>query len=228
VLVDLRGHGGSQGFAPPHSLGAAAADLSALANALNLPPTAVLGHSFGGKVALAWADDAPESLNQLWIVDSTPAAGEPHGSAWEMLGVLRELPARHADRTEAVQVLEERGIATPVAQWITTSLERTDDGFRWKFDLDTVEALLRDFFATDLWNIVEQPPEGMEVHLIKAQESSVLSGGTLARAQKAQSSGRTFVHTIEGGHWVNADNPDALQDLLMRHLPGVDRASPRI
>jgi hypothetical protein len=56
----------------------------------------------------------------------------------------------------------------------------------------------------------------------------VLSGGTLARAQKAQSSGRTFVHTIEGGHWVNADNPDALQDLLMRHLPGVDRASPRI
>lgn len=227
VLVDLREHGASQGFSPPHTIEAAAADLNALAHTLEEPVGAVLGHSFGGKVALAWARKAPEQPAQVWVVDSTPAARDPSGSAWEMLGALRDLPEVFGDRSEAVAALESRGVATPVAQWITTSLERADGGFRWRFDLDAVEALLIDFFATDLWDVVESPPPNLEVHLIKARESSVLSGDALERARAAESTGRTFVHVVDGGHWVNADNPDALLDLLMRHLPGVDRSPAR-
>src|SRR5687767_12064792 len=53
VLVDLRMHGSSQGFAPPHTVAAAAADLASLG--LPGPLGAVVAHSFGGKVALAYA-----------------------------------------------------------------------------------------------------------------------------------------------------------------------------
>src|SRR4051812_16958788 len=50
VLVDLRMHGASQGFLPPHDVFSAARDLAELEAALPGPVHAVLGHSFGGKV----------------------------------------------------------------------------------------------------------------------------------------------------------------------------------
>src|SRR5437667_10900659 len=52
VLADLRLHGDSQGFSPPHTLDAAAADIDELGRTLGFSFDAVLGHSLGGKVAL--------------------------------------------------------------------------------------------------------------------------------------------------------------------------------
>jgi esterase len=52
--VDLRLHGGSTGFEPPHTLGAAADDVDRLVEHLDFHAAAVMGHSFGGKVALLY------------------------------------------------------------------------------------------------------------------------------------------------------------------------------
>jgi esterase len=54
LLVDLRLHGGSTGFEPPHTLGAAADDVDRLVEHLDFHAAAVMGHSFGGKVALLY------------------------------------------------------------------------------------------------------------------------------------------------------------------------------
>ena len=220
ALVDLRMHGGSLGFAPPHTVRAAAADLQVLRDALSGDPAAVLGHSFGGKVALAYADLAPAGLRQVWLLDSTPATRPAGGSAWEMLQIVRSLPAVFGTRAELIEALERAGVAPPVAQWMATNLEHGSDGYRWRFDLAAIEALLRDFFAIDLWHVVESPPGTTEVHLVKASGSSVLEGAALERARRAAHNGRTFVHTVSGGHWLNADNPDAVVDLLVSGLPG--------
>src|SRR5207247_9427860 len=56
VLADLRLHGDSQGFSPPHTLDAAATDVDGLGRALGFPRDAALGHSLGGKVALRYSD----------------------------------------------------------------------------------------------------------------------------------------------------------------------------
>jgi len=219
ILVDLREHGRSRGFPPPHTLGAAADDLERLARHLGLAPTAVLGHSFGGKVALAWARRAPAGLEQVWLIDSTPAAGPPGGAAWEMLHTLRALPGPFPDRAAAVRALEARGVATPVAQWVSTNLEPGPDGLRWRLDLDAMEALLRDFFQTDLWDVLEHPPPGVRIHVVRATRSSVLDDAAAARIEAAgRRDGRVFLHAVPGGHWLNADNPDALVALLARHL----------
>lgn len=219
VLVDLREHGGSRGFDPPHTLERAADDLARLIRHLDTPGTAVLGHSFGGKVALLYAR-RHDAAGQLWIVDSTPEAGPPSGSAWEMLGVLRRVPDTFDSRAAAVQAVEDEGVARPIAQWVSTNLERRPDGtYRWALDLDAMEALLRDFFRTDLWDVVDSPPDGARVHFIKAERSSVLPGDVCARIQAAgQASGRVFLHRLEGGHWLNADNPDAVVELLSDRL----------
>ncbi len=219
LLIDLRQHGASQGFAPPHTIAAAAHDLGQLEQASGMPASALLGHSFGGKVALRRTQDAPPALRQVWIVDSTPQAAEPQGSAWQMLQVVRSLPARFDTRDALIAALTAEGVAGATAQWMATNLERRDDGFYWRFDVDALEALMRDFFRSDLWNVVKAPPPGVELEFVKAESSSVLSGAVLARLMKVTSNGQVHVHRLSGGHWVNADNPDGLVELLSSGLP---------
>ena len=85
LLVDLRNHGGSRGFTGPHTLHAAAADVDRLVAHLGFHAAAVMGHSFGGKVALLYAQHhAGGGLRQVWVMDSTPAVREPEGSAWQI------------------------------------------------------------------------------------------------------------------------------------------------
>ena len=216
VLVDLRQHGGSQGFGPPHSLQTAAGDVHRLADVTERPMSAVLGHSFGGKVALELAPLEPPPAD-VWIIDSTPEAREPGGSAWSMLSVLRALPPAFGSRDEAVQAMQARGIEAATAQWMATNLERVDSAMRWRFELPAMEALLLDFFRTDAWPVVRNPPGQVRLHFVRASQSSVMSSDTAERIQRANA--RVTLHTLEGGHWLNADNPAAVVSLLARELP---------
>ena len=219
VLVDLREHGASEGFPPPHTVDACAADLVALAGSTGRPVDALLGHSFGGKVALAFVDGGGAPA-QLWVVDSTPDTGRAGGTAWQMLERVKGLPDHFGSRDELVGRLAEVGISQPVARWMATNLQGDPThGYRWRFNLAAIEELLLDFFTRDLWNVLESPPQGTEIHLIRALQSSVLSGSALGRIQGMEGESTVFLHPIEGGHWVNADNPEALHDLLTAGLP---------
>lgn len=273
LLVDLRLHGGSRGFAPPHTLEACVDDLGRLVAHTGLPVDALLGHSFGGKVALLYlaetgatsaarsgalgstgGDDGfggePRAAVRVpsvtWVVESTPAERPPEGSAWKMLGVLRSHPGPFADRAEAITAVESSGFSNAVAQWMATNAvpasrvpeapplehaRRSDaDGgagsssdaeLIWRLDPDDMEALLRDFFATDAWPVLEHPPEGARIHVVRARESRVLdevSRGRILRAGQA-TRGRVRLHEVSGGHWVNADDPEGLQRLLVESMP---------
>ena len=128
-------------------------------------------------------------------------------------------PREFESREQLVGLLEQRGIARPTAQWMATNLEKRDGAYVWRFDFDAIEALLRDFFTQDLWDVLESPPGSCEVHLVKAQESSVLSSAAIARIHEiGLQNHRVFLHSVAGGHWVNAENPEALIDLMTGRL----------
>lgn len=226
ALMDLREHGASQGFAGPHTMDAAAGDLRAWAANEGVAPRAVLGHSFGGKVAMLYARDGAgagdegRTLEHLWVVDSTPDSRPPGGTAWQMLETLRRHPGPFAHRDAAVDAVASDGFPRPVATWMATNLERDEGGaYRWRLDPDAMEALLRDFFDTDTWAVVESPPAGLHVHVVKARDSAVLDEEACRRVEAAgEATGRVHLHRLDGGHWLNADNPDALVDLLGREL----------
>src|SRR5438874_10876025 len=77
-LVDLRGHGRSPKGAPNPSLETAARDVLNLAAQADLPLAALVGHSFGGKVALEAARlPALDSLAHVVVIDSAPGALAP-------------------------------------------------------------------------------------------------------------------------------------------------------
>lgn len=216
VLVDLRSHGRSPRLAP-HTVEACALDLVRLEERLGRRADAVLGHSFGGKVALVYAGMRP--LRQLWVVDSSPGAGQAGGSAWRMLGALRRHPGPFGSRAEAVDAVESEGFSTLVAKWMATNAVPTDTGLEWRIDPDQMEAYLRDYFRTDAWDVADAPPEGVSVHFVRALGSSVLDEAAVARIRKAAAdTGRVFLHEVEGGHWVNTENPDALLGLLVAGL----------
>jgi esterase len=219
LLVDLRMHGGSQGFEPPHTLAAAAADVDALVEHLDFHAGAVLGHSFGGKVALVYTQHHAQELRQCWVVDSTLEVREPSGSAWRMIEAIRALPPEFPSRKEAVAGIEAQGYPSGIAQWMAMNLEPVEGVYRWRLDFDGVEMMLRDYFRTDVWETVLEPPEPVEVHLVKATQSDAIDDDSAARIEEAhRRHARTHLHLVEGGHWINTDNPEGILNLLLERL----------
>lgn len=219
ILADLRLHGDSLDFEPPHTLEATAADVSVLAREIGAHFEAVLGHSFGGKVALAYARDHGTELRQVWVIDSPLRVREPGGSAWQVKEAARSLPDTFASREEFVEGMSRFGYGPTLANWLGMNLERDGDRLRWKLDWEGVEEMLRDYFRADLWEVVESPPPGVDVHLVAASESDTLEEGDGERIEAASATGRTHLHRVEGGHWINVDNPEAIVGLLASHLP---------
>lgn len=232
MLVDLRLHGDSRGFEPPHTIRSCADDVRRLVADTGVRAEGILGHSFGGKVALLYVRDSGEIRDgvdpvvpprSVWVVDSTPSARVPDGSAWTMLEAIRRAPGPFANRSEGIAAIESTGFPNPVAQWMATNLVPSSNGEElvWRLDPDDMEALLRDFFETDAWSVLESPPEGTRIHVVKARESSVLDDEAVARVASGteRTEGRTTLHEVNGGHWVNADDSQGLLDLMVAHLP---------
>jgi pimeloyl-ACP methyl ester carboxylesterase len=217
-LVDLPHHGDSGAGTHGATVRGLAADLDDWLAAEGIRPDVILGHSFGGKVALASAAHRPGQALQIWVIDSTPDTREPSGSAWDMLRVIGSLPPRFTSREEASDALVAAGYAPGVGRWMSTNLVRDGDAFAWRLDFGVMEELMRDFFTADLWPVVERTDPSHELHFLKASESSVVSPEVVARVE-ALASARVTLHQRDGGHWIHAESPEVVAALLVEHLP---------
>jgi pimeloyl-ACP methyl ester carboxylesterase len=217
VLVDLRLHGQSQGAPPPHTVSAAAEDLLHLGDALDLPIAGVLGHSFGGKVALAYAARREAPLDQVWVLDASPGLRRDRaGETERVLRLLRELPAPLPSRERFIEIVIERGHSRAIAEWLAMNVRRAEDGFRFRLDLGAIHALLDDYFSVDLWQVVERAAGARALHMVIGGLSTALDEADRARlAHIAARDPRVMVHLLErAGHWVHVDAPDALFAIL--------------
>ena len=216
ILPDLRMHGLSQGAPPPHTIAAAAEDLVRLGEHLGLPIDGVLGHSFGGKVALSYLDRRGERLAQAWILDASPSArplGARAGATAQIVAMLRAMPQPLPSRERFVALVVEQGHSRAIADWLAMNLRRSDDGFRLRFDLDAIAALLDDYFAVDLWRVLEEGRLAAELHVVVAGVESALNEADQRRLGALGPP--VFTHVLAGArHWVHVDAPDALFALV--------------
>ena len=77
---------------------------------------------------------------------------------------------------------------------------------------ELIDALLADYAGTDLFPFLENPPPGLDLHLVLAGRSSRWQGETGRRVAGLE---RVTVHRLpDAGHWVHIDDPDGLRRLL--------------
>src|SRR5690606_21983893 len=139
------------GLAGPRTVAAAGADLVAVADAVieqrGGRVAGVLGHSFGGKVAIAAAEQLRaegHALEELWIIDAPPGPRtQPRDRTTDrVFELLERLPDRFASRSEFIEAVVAGGVVRSVAQWLATNLIEVDDGWRFGLELERLRALL--------------------------------------------------------------------------------------
>ncbi len=218
-LVDLREHGESLGRPPPHTVQAAAEDLQEVVEGLQCASVAVLGHSFGGKVALAYAQLAQRPLERVLVIDSNPGARPTARGSETTLQVLTALEALAfplPSRERFLARLQAEGLASGLAQWLALNLERTDRGYVFRLELPAIRELLADYFQRSLWSVVEAPP--CPLHFVVGGRSSVLDGEDLDRLRRAGATAPVTLEVLpEAGHWVHVDAPEQLLTLVSAH-----------
>lgn len=242
VLIDLRYHGKSLGAPPPHELDSCVNDLLDLSGSLGRAPDVVIGHSLGGKVALAYAQRHEETniskpaprlnqhgvLKQIWTLDSDPGAQVPGGAhqVRTVIDALTASPGPFESRNLAVAAIESQGLSTGLANWLATSLEKREDGLHWRFEMPQIQSLLDDYFSLDLWPYLESRAAtagglaaDIRYELLLAENSDRWSGSMKDRATSLAGRPRLQVHSLaDAGHWVHVDNPDGLVEILTHHL----------
>ncbi|HMV69381.1 MAG TPA: alpha/beta fold hydrolase [Myxococcota bacterium] len=215
VSIDLRNHGDSHPADPPHTVAACARDLGELAARIGAP-AAVIGHSFGGKVAMAYGRDV-DAAARIVAVDAVPFAVDPGALDDEVLAVLamiERLPMPARDHAEVQRAFVEAGFSEMIAGWMTTNLRRAPDGLRWRLNVPAMREMLVSYAAEDLGPWLAGP--GGPVCLVRAGRSQRWTAEALARLASLP---RAQVELVaESGHWVHVEAPDALLGIIERCL----------
>jgi 3-oxoadipate enol-lactonase len=100
IVPDLRGFGESTTIDTPYTMDDYASDIVGLLDQLGIPKAAIVGHSMGGYVALAFAKLYPDRVSGLGLVSSQ---------------VLADPPDRKEGRYKSAADVAENGIGSVVA-----------------------------------------------------------------------------------------------------------------
>jgi pimeloyl-ACP methyl ester carboxylesterase len=207
-VVDLRHHGDSRDFPPPNDLASCAQDLLNL----DISPSIVIGHSFGGKVALALSELIP--VRQVWALDSPPGVVQidpnDSSSVLNVIAILKEIPLPITSRQDLIRQLEVR-LSRPIAMWMTTNVRETPEGLRWAFNLPAVEEMLASYREASFKAMLRAPHPQTDYHFVRAVSGR---GFAVPDAQNV------YAHDLaNSGHWVHIDNPSGILDLMRLSLP---------
>lgn len=193
TVPDMRNHGESPWF-DTHSYQDMAADLAPLAGC------DVLGHSMGGKAAMALALSQPDRVQRLIIADIAPAA----------------YSHSHSHFIDAMQALDLSGIATRGAADRALAEAIPDRGVR-AFLLQSLDVknhcwtLNLDVLATEMDKIIGWPDidgvfEGPTLFL-SGKDSDYVQNDHRDQI-KALFPNAKFAAIPGAGHWLHADKPN--------------------
>ncbi|PZW43553.1 pimeloyl-ACP methyl ester carboxylesterase [Humitalea rosea] len=199
LALDLRNHGAS-----PHAATMDQADMAAdVAETLaaeGAVPAAVIGHSLGGKVAMALAQAHPATVLRLLVADIAPVAYPPslrgYVAAMQGLALTPGLTRRAADAALAGAV-PEAGIRAFLLQNLRLDLPVP----AWRFGLDEIAAAMPALEAAPPLGPPYQGPvlavSGTRSPYVREEHHAVFR--SLFPAVRFAS--------LPTGHWVHAEDP---------------------
>jgi pimeloyl-ACP methyl ester carboxylesterase len=211
IAPDLRGHADSQ-WSPTDSYGSsdAAADVAGLVHALGLSEVDVIGHSWGGLIAVALASRGDVSVRRLAIVDIAPSStAKPE-----------EVAPRQVEFDTWDAALESERKRSPRAsdaaiESLTDRTYRPAEGGRFVKKIDPSFLARWQFRAEDHWAALGNLAQPTLV--VKAAGSQTIPEETGERMASALHHGR-WVIVPETGHAVHVENPAGLLAVLKPFL----------
>lgn len=223
-LPDLRNHGQSP-HSTVHDYNSMRDDLFILADDLKLDKFFLAGHSMGGKVALNFAFTWPEKLNGLLIADISPIS-EKEGRTNEynqhlkILNTILSLDiSGKISRTEIETQLAQKIKSQKVKSLILKNLKRESDStFSWKLNASGIlKNLDRIMESVVPGESQSDPITGFPVLFLRADYSEYLPENDYERILKVFP-GAEFITIPNSGHWIHIDNPEAIENCLLRLL----------
>jgi len=211
VAVDLRGHGRSP-WTPPWSIEQHLADALTVLDHLGLDRVAVVGHSFGGAIALHLSHAARQRVRRLVLLD--PAVGL---DAKQTLACAEEsrvdetfadLPSARADRTVRWAGIPDELIEEELAEHLVP------EGDRWRYRYCPSAAVTA---WSEMARPAIPPPAGLPTLLVPA-----IYGGFVrprwVRACRAALGDALIVEEVDAGHMVYLECADEVAGLLRPFL----------
>ncbi|MES2592862.1 MAG: alpha/beta fold hydrolase [Bacteroidota bacterium] len=211
-LVDLRNHGLS-----PHSdtwnYQVMSDDILELINEFQLKDVVLLGHSMGGKVAMQFAIQHQELLNQLIVVDIAPKYYPPHhGDVLKALNAVDFTLVK--TRKEAEDILSTFITDYGTKQFLLKNIYWKENGLlEWRFNLKVI--------AEQIENVGEVTPDDKSCDI-----PAVFIRGGLSRYILDEDINliqdifpRSVVETVENaGHWVHAEKQKDFFDCVINYI----------
>jgi pimeloyl-ACP methyl ester carboxylesterase len=219
VALDARGHGRSERFPADVSRDSVVADAVFVVEQLGLQPVVVVGQSVGGLTALSLAARRPELVRGVVLVDASPSDGDGVEDAVSATAqALREWPALFGSRSDARAFFAERFGGGLAAEAWTSGLERVENGWRPRFDVEVMAQTLRDAISVpswDEWDSITCPT--LVVRAGKGVVEPETAKEMTERLPRAQ-----LVEIADAAHDLHLDRPDEWQEALTGFLDSVD------
>jgi pimeloyl-ACP methyl ester carboxylesterase len=198
IALDMRNHGDSP-HAPGMRYPAQAADVRETLHALGVEQAAIVGHSMGGKAAMALALTAPEIVGRLLVSDIAPVPYE-HGNTG-IAEAMQAIPLTPTlTRQQAAAALETAVPRPDVRAFLLQNL-RFGASPRWRIGLKEIAAAIPELEG---WDAIPGTYDGPSLFVSGAESDYVLPEHR--PAIKAQFPTARFVAVKNAGHWVHADN----------------------
>lgn len=208
IQLDLRNHGLSP-RSPQMNYPAMAQDVVQLLTQLEIEKAIVIGHSMGGKVAMAMTAIAPQRVEKLIVIDIAPVAYQEHRHDQIFLALKEVTAAGIKQRQAAASLMHE--FITEEQDIIPFLVKSFHDG-EWRFD---VPILCDQYSHIAGWQPV--PMWSHPVLFIRGESSPYIQDSY--RADIVRQFPQARVHVISGcGHAVHAEKPDAVLRAIHRFI----------
>jgi esterase len=211
--LDLRNHGASP-WADTMSYAEMAGDVGDYIARHQLKKVSLMGHSMGGKTAMALALAQPGLLERLIVVDIAPRSYHDALSSYAQAMRSVDLMAA-ASRAEVQRQLQSLLPDASVAPFLVQNLVQRNEHFDWRINLGVITsamATLVDFPAE-----LRQRVFGKPTAAIAGALSDYLPGGE--GVAFAPMFPKLTVEVVQGaGHWVHADKPTEFIAAMRRAL----------